>query len=224
MAGLAAEIACLNSAAISGELHPLMVCSGADAARARIATRRLLSDGAEALVSFGVAGGLDPKLRPGTVVLADSVIAPNGVRRACDHDWLCRLGDLLGETVPYATAAVFGGDEALDSREAKGAVFARHGAVAVDLESFAVSETASAAGAPFVVIRAVADPAERNVPSAALAGLTAEGRMAALPVLGALRLEPRQTLAVLRLALDTARAFRGLRRVAARALPDFAFV
>ena len=46
----------------------LVRCEGPGAANARRAAQALIAEGCDALVSFGVAGGLDPKLRPGDIV------------------------------------------------------------------------------------------------------------------------------------------------------------
>ena len=86
--GLQNEARCLTEAGIQQRI----AISGARTARAAEAARELLSAGAEALVSIGLAGGIDPRLGPGAVVVAERVIAwrkslPSGRRRM-------RLGDL----------------------------------------------------------------------------------------------------------------------------------
>ncbi|HEY0425948.1 MAG TPA: hypothetical protein VGC82_21710, partial [Rhodopila sp.] len=51
--------------------YPVRV--GGTPAGAGVAASELIEQGATALVSFGLAGGLDPALRPGTVVVASIV-------------------------------------------------------------------------------------------------------------------------------------------------------
>jgi nucleoside phosphorylase len=48
--------------------------SGADAARAYQQACALAEAGAEALLSFGLAGGLDPRLGPGSIIVANQVL------------------------------------------------------------------------------------------------------------------------------------------------------
>ncbi len=52
--------------------------SGADAARGYQAARALADTGVEALLSFGLAGGLDPRLGPGAIVIATEVLEVRG--------------------------------------------------------------------------------------------------------------------------------------------------
>ena len=49
------------------------------------------------------------------------------------------------------------------------------GAAAADMESHVVARLAAELGLPFAVLRVIADPAEREVPPAALAGMRADG-------------------------------------------------
>ncbi|HEX6141448.1 MAG TPA: hypothetical protein VFZ01_01920, partial [Geminicoccaceae bacterium] len=53
----------------------LIRCSAADAARGRAHAATLVDEGVDALLSFGLAGGLEPTLRPGDLLLADRVLA-----------------------------------------------------------------------------------------------------------------------------------------------------
>jgi adenosylhomocysteine nucleosidase len=55
-----------------------IACSGADAARAGACARGLIEAGADALLSIGLAGGLDPRLGPGAIILADRVLTWSG--------------------------------------------------------------------------------------------------------------------------------------------------
>ena len=80
--GLQSEARCLTAAGIDERI----AISGARSERAEELTQILLSEGAESLVSIGLAGGLDPRLGPGAIIVAESVIAwdrplPRGNRR-----------------------------------------------------------------------------------------------------------------------------------------------
>lgn len=192
--GLRAEAALLRA-------MPLVACAGAEP---EVAARALLAAGATRLMSFGLAGGLDPALAPGTLVLASAII-DGGTRHPTENAWAESLAlpaavraPLLGETKPLATPA------------AKAAAFAASGAAAVDLESGAVARVAAAAGVPVLALRAIADPAGRMVPTAALRSVDGQGRIRIRAALAALLLHP---FAMIELAIEARAGMAALRAV-----------
>lgn len=154
------------------------------------------------LVSFGLAGGLDPALRPGDVLVPERVLSDAG-SWAADPALRRALG-------PGRADPVFGGGTVLATAAAKRDLHARTGAAAVDLESAAVAEVARHHGLPFAVLRAVCDPASRDLPLAALVALDGGGRIDMMRVLGAVAARPREVPALLALGMDAARARRSL--------------
>ncbi|MCH8952346.1 MAG: hypothetical protein IID49_09510, partial [Proteobacteria bacterium] len=52
--------------------------SGARPDRAEAEARRLVAGGCRVLLSWGVAGGLDPALRPGELVIPAEIVAEDG--------------------------------------------------------------------------------------------------------------------------------------------------
>jgi adenosylhomocysteine nucleosidase len=90
------------------------------------------------------------------------------------------------------------------------------GADAIDLESGAVAEVAEQHNVPFAVQRAICDPADRDLPPAALAALDRKGTIGLMRVLASILVHPSQLPSLLALAADAARARRALMgRVAA---------
>ena len=59
--------------------------------------------------------------------------------------------------------------------EEKSALRHATGAVAVDMESLAAGRFAAARAAPFAILRAVSDPADRDLPRLVLAAVDADG-------------------------------------------------
>ena len=151
--------------------------SGVGNIRAETAARRLLERGATALVSWGVAGGLDPDLTPGTVVLPDSVIGPDGSRSGVDLEWRSRLLVRVGDRVLTSTLPLLETLQPITSPDEKRAAHRRTGAGAVDMESAAVAAVANAAGMSFIAVRVVVDGADVRFPAAALTMCDEEGRL-----------------------------------------------
>jgi adenosylhomocysteine nucleosidase len=203
LTGLAMEARCLRG------LDAVVACSSARAQQARAEALRLVEEGVAGLVSFGLAGALDPALRPGDLVIAEAVILPGGWRLEVDAGWRARLGAASGAHL----GAVAGSDRLLATAAMKREVRERTGALAVDMESHVVAEAAAAAGLPFAVIRAIGDPAERALPLTALAFVNPQGRIRAGAVIGILA-RPLELAALLRLGLETRAALRTLRRAA----------
>jgi adenosylhomocysteine nucleosidase len=191
-----------------------IVCSGSDPARARRESERLAGE-VEGLVSFGLAGALAPGLRAGELLLPHEVIAPDGRRLATDAVWRARLASRAAAR----SGPLLGSEALIESAAAKAALHRASAAVALDMESHVVALVASAASLPFVVIRAIADPADQALPAAARFALDAEGRVRVLALAAAVLRRPGDLPALLRLARQSGTGLRTLRGVAARAGP-----
>jgi adenosylhomocysteine nucleosidase len=171
---------------------------------ARRMAQRLVEDGASALISFGLAGGLDPALAAGTLLVPRAVLSQD-TAFPCDEA-LCAA--LTGERIDYMLA----GHEVVATAADKARLWRESGAGAVDLESGAVAEVAAASGLPFAVMRAVCDPATRDLPRAAVEALDAQGRIAPLKMAAIIARHPSQIIGLVALGLDAARARKALVR------------
>lgn len=213
--GLRAEAECCRRAGL-----PLVRCDGPGFARAGSASANLASAGATGLVSFGVCGGLDPALRSGAVVLADGIVLHGGETLATDAAWRARVKALLGQLTPIEgrLASV---DTVLATSAAKDALHRATNALAVDMESAAIGRVARDRGLPFLVVRVVADPADRAIPEAALAGMGRDGRIRPIKALAGMLVRPGQVASVMRLSRDSRVAFAMLDRIAQLAGPAF---
>lgn len=188
-------------------------CGAADPVRARREAAALVADGADLLVSFGVAGGLDPALVPGDLVLAERVVDAKGRAYPADAVARGRLVAALGaERVRGGT--LVGSTGIVATPAAKAALFAQSGAVALDMESLPLAEIAAKAGRGFIVLRAIADPAQRAIPPAALAALGPDGKVKLARLLAALARRPGDLIGFPALARDSARARGSLGRAA----------
>ncbi len=206
--GLRAEARCLSG------LDLAVACSGARPGRARVEAARLLAEGAFGLVSFGLAAGLAPELRPGDLVLAEAVVLPDGRRLMTDAAWRAGLTAALAEAgVALHLGPVAGTDRLLVTPAQKRALREATGALAADMESHAVAEVASAVAKPFIVVRAISDAADQGLPDAATRFLGPDGQIRPGALIGVVT-RPRELAALVRLGLQTRRALGSLHRVA----------
>jgi adenosylhomocysteine nucleosidase len=221
VAALAAEARTLGSTLPrGGEAYArlpggmLLAVGGIGEAAAAAAAERLVEAGADALVSWGMAGGLDPSLEAGVVCLPHEVIAPDGTHYPTAREWRETLAPLIAAGHRVARGSLLTSVLPLATVFAKGAAHRNTGAVAVDMESSAVARTARTHGLPFIAVRAIVDTAKDVVPPAVSAasesGQVRIGRL----LLGLLR-SPADLMPLLRLATRYRAATGSLQAVAA---------
>lgn len=163
---------------------------------------------AKCLVSFGVAGGLAPHLRPGDVILSTEVIGSD--RRWLPAPQFHREMAELAPRIGAVAGPVLGAGDIIATEQDKRRAWQDTGALAVDLESAIVARTAETVGIPFLVLRTVADPATRDLPPAALIPLAENGTPALRRVLADVVRRPSQIAALFGLARETRQALTAL--------------
>lgn len=222
---LAAEARFLGPATRRGGLlcsladGTLLAVSGMGAAAAEQGARALIDAGAGALVSWGMAGGLDPALNAGTIFLPGEVISLEGTGVMTAHSWRERLGRALGaRPAMHGNVVMEGGlltsPRAIDSLAEKAALLSKTGALAVDMESLTIAEAAHAHQLPFIAVRVIVDGAGDALPRAVAAAADKEGHLQLWRLLGALAREPSDLRPLIRLARRYRAASRSLAAVA----------
>ena len=108
------------------------------------------------LICAGFAGGLDPRLATGDLVIAENLSTPEILTRArivaAQDDPGGVFGSILSQSMP------------VESVPGKAALFRETGALAVDMESAAVAAACRAAAVPLLVVRAISDPVGAPLP------------------------------------------------------------
>jgi hopanoid-associated phosphorylase len=185
---------------------PQVIAAVGGGRRARLESILNQAGPAEAVISIGLAGALDPTLSPGDWVVASEVVG-DGETWPTDPRWTEALAARL---TPHGLGRILGADAMLLSATEKEAARARWSALAVDMESHLAARVAARLGAPFAAIRVISDGARRNLPAAVRVGLNSDGTMALGPVLAALARDPRQLPGLIRTGREAGRAFQAL--------------
>lgn len=210
--GLDFEAAVIRrSARDAGVADRVLVACGLGRERARAAAGKLIADGARALLSFGIAGGLDPSTPCGTAVVANAVRAEGLPALSSQESWAARLAAALNAArgdLAHAPAI-------LANPMDKAGLYGMTRALAADMESYGVGEAALAAGLPFAAIRVIADTADDHVPEIALHAMAEDGSLKLGETLGRVARSPGQIPGLIRLGQSTGRARRRLRALAA---------
>jgi adenosylhomocysteine nucleosidase len=220
VAALAAEARTLGSTVRGGADSAaladgtLVAVSGMGDAAAGRAAERLIEAGATALMSWGMAGGLDPCIGAGAACLPREVLSVDGRRYSVAAFWRDSLAALIATRRPVVCGNLLSVARPVDTVAAKASAFRETGAGAVDMESCAVAQVAEAHGLPFVAVRVIVDTAADAVPravaSASAAGQVRLGRL----FLGLIR-APSDIPPLLRLARRYRVALRALASIGA---------
>jgi len=196
--GLSAEARLLT------QLGWRIAAGGGTLAGAETAAHHLIANGATALISFGLAGGLNPALNPGDLIIPTEVTEA-GHSISCDP----MLTTLLGGADAHHLLA---GTAIAATKAEKQHLFTTTACAAIDLESGAVARVAKAHHLPFAVLRAICDPATRTLPRAALIPLRPDGGINLPRILASLARYPGQLPGLIAVGRDAARARAALVR------------
>lgn len=206
--GLIAEARWLRKAGF------MVAVGGGTSLGAERAAETLIRQGAQGLISFGLAGGIEPGFASGSILVPPAVTEAHHIYPV-DY----RLKEFLGGS---AGKPIYAGKRVAASVHDKELIYNRHHAVAIDLESGAVARMALKHGLPFAVLRAVVDPADCALPPAAIVGLKEDGAVNLRAILHSLMRHPRQLPALIDLARD-AKAARAALLAKLEKLPERTF-
>jgi adenosylhomocysteine nucleosidase len=191
----------------------LLAVSGMGGTLAAIAARNLIDAGAAALISFGLAGGLDPLLSAGTIVLPSEIVSREGARFLTSRSWREQLCAAVAKQRPVDAGTLLTNSQPIGAVAEKAAAFRETGAVACDMESFHVAEVSAAHNLPFIAVRVIVDTAEQVLPRAVLAA-SRDGQVNIRRLIGGLAAAPLDLIALIRLARAYRAATRSLTAVA----------
>ncbi|MFT9257419.1 MAG: hypothetical protein ABF535_05030 [Acetobacter sp.] len=202
LVGLKAEAGLIRSVFPNAAI----AASGATRTGAQREAARLAACGANCLLSFGLAAGLDPTLPAGTIVVPAAV-------QGWQSTWACdpTLRHILGGDQPGAIGGTLlhSDDVVLDAAH-KAELFGASRCAALDMESAFLARAAEEAGLPFAVLRVICDPASRSLPPIAASVLSPDGGLRIGALLRDLLRHPGQIGGLIRLGRDAAMARKAM--------------
>ena len=203
----------LSELALLGE-GSLLALSGIGRAAATAAAQALVDAGASSLMTFGMAGGLDPNLKPGSVVIPGEVLVAEGGRYTTSRAWREQVAAAISPLCAVSEGNLLTSTHAIETPAEKAAAFRDTGAAAVDMESAAVAEIAAKHHLPFIAVRVIVDTAADVLPRAVVAA-SRMGRVRFGRLIGGLILAPREIVGLIRLAQRYRIAMRSLHAIGA---------
>ncbi len=188
------------------------IASGGNAMRLRQTLAERVAPGCRAVLSFGIAGGLDPQLVAGDVVVATGVVAEGKHWPA--HPGLADLlaASLIAGGIAVKRADIAGVDAPLLDAAAKAATRQQTGAAAADMESHIAAAFAERHDLAFAALRIVCDPADRSMPAVVANALKPDGGIDHFAVFADLVRRPSELARLSRLAGEARASFRALSR------------
>ena len=191
------------------------IISGIGIARAAEAAALLCAENPDLILSIGVSGGLAPGIDAGSLVAATAIhsdITDLDSWHEAEND-----AKLRSELIPVCGKIQCGklitAPEPVLTPQDKIFMFERTGALAVDMESIAVAQTAKQAGIPFGCIRAISDDSKRGIPEESLAGVDENGKTQLSPILKAIVKKPGLIFELIPMGRDYSKALKALGRI-----------
>jgi len=192
----------------------ILAYSGAGANNARTASELLIAQGATRLISWGCAAALGESLKPGDLVLADTLLDAEGARIGIPAVWHDFAKNLLSNTLKVHTGGLVESKTIVASGKDKKRLYTQTGAIALDMESIAIAKAALQNSLPFLAVRAIADPVNMDLPKAINHSLNNEGDIVLSKLLLFIALHPAELPGLIKLGLHFNAAKNTLKLVA----------
>ena len=188
-----------------------VICSSSNPTQLRSLLQGFDPATVRGVISFGVAGGLDPVLESGDVVVATEVLGGRNrwlAGSALSEELIDGAG-LAGQRI--VRGALVGVEQVVPAQSAKAALRSETGASAVDMESHIAAAYAAEADLPFAALRVISDPATRALPALAVNAVKPNGNIDLAKVLRGVARNPFVVRALVSTGRDFNRALRSLR-------------
>ena len=229
IAALPFEAACFSSKPVQPGTYQVVApdvyvfCAGMGAHNASQAAQALISADVDALVSWGVAGALDPGLVSGDTVLPVQVRDSEQNVYTADHAWHAALKSRLGQPRLFADGTILSVHDVQHDVRSKSDLHQATQAMAVDMESAAVARVALNANKPFVVVRAIFDSVSMRIPASSTNATDQYGQVSIPQLITGLIRKPAEVLQYPQMIGSFTKAKKSLLRIAELCGHDLCF-
>ncbi|MGB5583461.1 MAG: hypothetical protein WBO93_07700 [Gammaproteobacteria bacterium] len=229
IAALPFEAACFSITPVRPGTYQIVApdvyvfCAGMGAHNASHAAQTLIAADVDALVSWGVAGALDPRLVSGDTVLPVQVRDGERHVYTTDHAWHAALKSRLEQLRLFAGGTILSVQDVQHDLRSKSDLHQATQALAVDMESAAVGRVAQNENKPFVVVRTIFDSASMRIPASSTNATDQYGQVSIPKLITGLARKPAEVLQYPQMIASFARAKKSLRRVAELCGHDLCF-
>lgn len=141
--------------------------SGAGEAAELAVQAQLAANRYDLVVLTGFCGALDPSLGAGALILGRTALMEGGEPLTPNIGILDQMRHALQKNkTPFISSQLLTVARPAATKRAKTNLWNRYGAGGVDMEAYHIARACAAASVPWVVVRAVLDPAHRTLPAA----------------------------------------------------------
>lgn len=192
----------------------LVFHAGAGPANAERAAHVLIKNGVNRLISWGCAAALSEDFKPGDLLAPAHVLSEDGTILETDPGWLEHLRRMFAGNSAISFGTLTESSVIVALADEKRRIRMETETDALDMETAAIFKVAKQANLPCLAIRAIADPANMDLPPAIVHSMNSQGGMELFKLLFYLPTHPSEIPALIKLGLHFNAASRTLKTVA----------
>jgi len=200
---------------LADEKDVLTIVSGIGAEAATRSASSLCQHGCSGLISFGYAGALNSSYKTGTLLVGNSVSNGHTTIDLGSH-WLNKFTDAVREEcqLPFHLTPILTSAFPLINKYQKTTQTTKGHWGAVDMESYPIAQVASKYRIPTLIVRAILDELDTDIPESAMRMIDLNGKQKVLPTIYQIAKKPYHLVRYFQLAKARKKANETLGRVA----------
>ena len=177
-----------------------------------LSSKELIKLNIDGLISWGIAGAACESIKSGDLIIA-KVVTNQEKSYSTSDEWRQKIEGYFQNFIPKILSGnIVSTKKICNTSTRKTELFKKTGALAIDMESFAVAEIAKVNNLDFIVIRAIADDANLNLPEAIIKNIDNFGRVKLIQFTISCLLHPAQINKIILLAKSYRKALKSLEK------------